>query len=110
MASPYTLASVPRPSNATNWSTCVATLTCPPVADRRISLTPNGNIRYALKTPHRDGTTRVVLDPMDFVARLAALVPPPRVNLTRYHGVLAPPSRLRGQITAASRGRGCPTI
>ncbi len=56
--------------------------------------------------PHRDGTTHVVLDPMDFVARLAALAPPPRVNLTRYHGLLAPPSRLRGQITAARRGRG----
>jgi hypothetical protein len=23
----------------------------------------------------------------DFIARLAALVPPPRVHLTRYHGV-----------------------
>jgi hypothetical protein len=26
---------------------------------------------------------------VDFIARLAALVPKPRVNLTRYHGVLA---------------------
>ncbi|MFK7957594.1 MAG: transposase, partial [Lysobacterales bacterium] len=73
-------------------------ITRPPVADQRISLTPNGNIRYELKTPYRDGTTHVVLDPMDFmpqgtfsiavrshlVARLAALVPRPRVNLTRY--------------------------
>ncbi|MEM6573295.1 MAG: hypothetical protein AAF736_03415 [Pseudomonadota bacterium] len=41
-----------------------------PVADRRISLTPNGNIRYALKTPYRDGTTHVVPDPMGLVAPL----------------------------------------
>ncbi len=27
---------------------------------------------------------------LDFIARLAALVPTPRVNLTRYHGVFAP--------------------
>jgi hypothetical protein len=27
---------------------------------------------------------------LDFLARLAALVPGPRVNLTRYHGVFAP--------------------
>jgi hypothetical protein len=81
-------------------------ITRPPVADQRISLTPNGNIRYALKTPYRDGTTHVILDPMDFMARLAALVPRPRVNLTRYHGVFAPSSRLRGQITPARRGKG----
>jgi hypothetical protein len=41
-------------------------------------------------TPCRDGTTQVAFEPVDFVARLAALVPKPRVNLTRYHGVLAP--------------------
>jgi hypothetical protein len=40
-----------------------------------------------LKTPWRDGTTHVVLDPLDFIARLAALVPPLRRHLTRYHGV-----------------------
>jgi hypothetical protein len=27
----------------------------------------------------------VVLEPLDFIARLAALVPPPRRHLTRYH-------------------------
>ena len=29
-------------------------------------------------------------EPLDFIARLAALVPKPRVNLTRFHGVFAP--------------------
>jgi hypothetical protein len=32
-------------------------ITRPPVAIERISLTPQGNLRYALKTPYRDGTT-----------------------------------------------------
>ena len=39
------------------------------------------------------------------MARLAALVPTPRVNLTRYHGVFAPNHRLREQVTLAKRGR-----
>ena len=40
------------------------------------------------------------------MARLAALVPPPRMHLTRYHGVFAPHSRLRAAITPAGRGAG----
>jgi hypothetical protein len=38
--------------------------------------------------------------------RLAALVPNPRVKLTRYHGVLAPNHRWRGRVTPAKRGKG----
>lgn len=41
------------------------------------------------KQPFRDGSTHVVLEPLDFIARLAALVPRPRLNLTRFHGVFA---------------------
>jgi hypothetical protein len=81
-------------------------MTRPPVADKRLSLAPDGNIRYKLKTPYRNGTTHVILEPMDFMARLEALVPRPRVNLTRYHGVFAPSSSLRGLITPARRGKG----
>ena len=36
------------------------------------TLTPNGNVRYQLKTPYRDGTTHVIFEPLDFIARLAA--------------------------------------
>jgi len=44
-----------------------------------------------------------VFEPLDFIARLAALVPPPRAHLTRYHGVFAPHSRWRQEIVP---GRG----
>jgi len=54
-----------------------------------------GNVVIALKTPYDDGTTHVVLSPMEFMGRLAALVPRPRVNLTRFHGVFSPNSKLR---------------
>jgi ribosomal protein S27E len=78
----------------------------PPVAESRLSLTSNGDIRYRLKTPYRDGTTHVIFQPLDFLARLAALVPRPRVNLIRYYGVFAPNSRFRARVTPAGRGKG----
>jgi len=80
----------------------------PPVATERLSLTQGGNVRYALKTPYRDGTTHVIFEPEDFIARLAALVPKPRVHLTRYHGAFAPASPDRARIvpgTGAYSGR-----
>jgi hypothetical protein len=42
---------------------------------------------------------------MDFLARLAALVPKPRVNLTRFHGVFAANSRIRSDVTPGRRGK-----
>ena len=81
----------------------------------RLSLSATGKVVYTLKTPYRDGTTQVAFDrgghpSVDFVARLAALVPKPRVNLTRYHGVLAPNHRWRGLVTPARRGKGIKSI
>jgi hypothetical protein len=42
---------------------------------------------------------------MDFMAKLAALVPKPSVNLTQFHGVFAPNSKHRAQVTPAKRGK-----
>ena len=82
----------------------------PAVAVPRLSLGSTGKVLYAMKTPYRDGTTQVAFDPVDFIARLAALVPKPSVNLTRYHGVLAPNHRWRGEVTPAKRGKGVKRI
>ncbi len=76
----------------------------PPVSVERLDLTAQGQVRYRLKTPYRDGTTHIVLEPLDFMARLAALVPPPRRHLTPYHGVFAPHAALRAAVTPAGRG------
>jgi hypothetical protein len=78
----------------------------PAVSEKRLSLLDDGRIRYELKTPYRDGTTHVIFEPLDFLARLAALVPKPRVNLTRFHGVFAPNSKHRMQVTPSKRGKG----
>ena len=66
----------------------------PPLAVERLALTASGHVRYLLKTPYRNGTTHIVVEPQDLMARLAALVPPPRMHLTRYHGVFAPHRRI----------------
>ena len=81
-------------------------ITRPAVSTKRLSLTRNGQVRYELKTPWRNGTTHVMFEPLDFISRLASLVPKPRVNLTRFHGVFAPNSKYRLLVTPAKRGRG----
>ena len=48
----------------------------PAVAVPRLSLSSTGKVVYTLKTPYRDGTTQVAFDPVDFIARLAALAWP----------------------------------
>jgi hypothetical protein len=82
----------------------------PPIAVERLALTSSGQVRYTLKTPYRDGTTHIVLEPLDLMARLAALVPPPRMHLTRFHGVFAPHSKLRAAVTPAHRGVGSKAV
>ena len=78
-------------------------ITRPAIAEQRLSLASNGNVIVALKTPYDDGTSHVVLSPMEFMGRLAALVPKPRVNLTRFHGVFSPRSKLREYVVPGKR-------
>jgi len=42
---------------------------------------------------------------LDFIAKLTALEPKSRVNLTRFHGLFAPNIKHRAQITTAKRGK-----
>ena len=51
-----------------------------------------------LKTAWRDGTTHIVMSPLEFMQRLTALVPRPRLHLIRFHGVLAPNAKLRAMV------------
>jgi hypothetical protein len=70
----------------------------PAIADARLERTADGRIALELKTPYSDGTTHFVFDPETLLARLAALVPPPRANLVVYHGVLASAASVRRHI------------
>ena len=65
-----------------------------------------GPIRHVLYRPARptpDGRTLLVLSPIEFLAALARLIPPPRVHRHRYHGVLAPHAALRRRVIALAR-------
>jgi hypothetical protein len=68
----------------------------PALALERLSQLPDGRIRYALKRPAKaGGPLEIVLTPLELMHRLATLVPPPKVNLLRYHGALAPNCKFR---------------
>jgi hypothetical protein len=66
-----------------------------PISNERLSLLPDGRLRYKLKRRWNDGTTAVIYEPIELMERLAALVPPPRSNLIRYYGLPAPASTIR---------------
>src|SRR5438445_8678337 len=80
----------------------------PAVATERLSALPDGRLLYRLKRPWRDGTSAVIFERQDFMAKLAVLVPAPRAHLTRYHGVLGPAAQWRPLIipTAAAAAAG----
>ena len=73
-------------------------ITRPALANERVQTNAAGQVVLKLKTPWRDGTTHLVMSPLEFMQRLAALVPRPRLHLIRFHGVLAPNAKLRAQV------------
>ena len=64
---------------------------CPPVAAGRLRLVDSQTLVLALKRRWDDGTTSLLLSPHELIEKLAALVPPPRLNLIRYHGITRKP-------------------
>jgi hypothetical protein len=74
----------------------------PPLSEERLSRAGN-RVVLRLKTPWHDGTTHVVYEPLDFVAKLAALVPRPHKNLVLYHGVLSAHAAWRARVVAYGR-------
>jgi hypothetical protein len=57
-------------------------ITRPAIANERLTLNRAGQVVLTLKTPYREGTTHIVMSPLEFMQRLAAL-------LIRFHGVPA---------------------
>ena len=93
-----------------------------PYAAARTATRDEGAGRYQRHRPEQTLLYRIVFEPLDFmyrmygmpraqgcagaaIARLAALVSRPRVNLTRFHGVFAPNSKHRALVTPAKRGK-----
>jgi hypothetical protein len=76
----------------------------PPFAlDRLRELDPE-HLVYDPPKPGPGGSAPQCLTPLELLARLAALVPPPRLHRHRYFGVLAPNAPLRTAVTALAPG------
>jgi hypothetical protein len=72
----------------------------PPFAQKRLSLTSEGNVRLKLRKPYTTGQSDIVLPPQDFLRRLIATIPPKRMSMVRFHGVFAPRATARPALQA----------
>jgi hypothetical protein len=68
----------------------------------RLRVRRDGNVSYRVKKASRGRVTERVMTPREALARLAAIVPPLRYPLLRFHGVLAPRHRWRARTLHAS--------
>jgi len=69
-----------------------------PIADSRVELTESNMVKLKLKTPWTNGTTHLLFTQLEFLERLASLVPPPKSHLVRWSGCFAPNSTIRQKI------------
>lgn len=70
----------------------------PPLAQNHLERLADGRVVLQLKRAWRDGTTAVVFDPVDLMSKLTALIPRPKTNVIRFHGVYAPNANLRSRV------------
>ncbi len=66
-----------------------------PVAMERLEVLSDGRLLYRLKRAWRDGTTQIILTPLEMLEKLSALIPSPRAHAVRYAGILAPAAKWR---------------
>ena len=75
----------------------------------RMCWTRDGRIGYLVKYPRSPSRTHLLLEPLQLLARLAALVAAPRHPLVRYVGVLSSPSKWREHVVPGlHRDGSCP--
>lgn len=72
-----------------------------PVAHDKVSLDQHGNILYELKKSY-DGATHVLFSPLEFIEKLASIIPPPYRHQVNYYGCLSSHSNLRPLIVPAA--------
>jgi hypothetical protein len=75
----------------------------PPVAQDRLRRRGDGHVVVELKRPWHEGTTALVFERLELLEKLAALIPRPEINLTLYHGILAPRARWRPRVVRYGR-------
>ena len=79
----------------------------PSFALGRLRELPDGRLAYRVRWARSASGPYRIMTPLELMARLAAIVPPPRYPLLTFHGVLAPASRWRTLVVP--RPRDAPT-
>ena len=77
----------------------------PSLALDRLRRLPDGRIAYRVKYARAGRAKHRVMEPLELLARIAAILPPPRFPLVRFHGVLAPRSSWRKDVVPQPRER-----
>ena len=72
-----------------------------PIAATRLTRDDEGNLRYQLKKAFTDGTTHVLLSPLELLEKIAALIAPPWQNQIHYNGVFAPAADWRSAVVSS---------
>ena len=76
-------------------------VTRPPLAAGSLEKVGDDRYRFKLKSSWSDGTSYIILSGHELLEKLASIVPPPRANTTRYHGILAPHAAQRAKVVPA---------
>ena len=70
----------------------------PPVALGRLRQAEDGRLSYRLKHRAPGVAECMLLTPLELLGKLAALIPPPRADMVRYHGCFAPNAKCRSKV------------
>ena len=73
----------------------------PPVSEKRLRRRNNGEVLLELKSEWNDGTKAMIFTPHEFIEKLIAIIPPPRIHGVRFHGILAPSATDRKKVVPA---------
>jgi hypothetical protein len=80
-------------------------ITRPCLAQQRLTRRADGLLQLELKRTWKDGTRALVFEPQELMARLVAMVPPPRAHQLHYFGVLSSHSSLRAEVVPQPSGQ-----
>ena len=75
----------------------------PSISSDRLKKGEDGDYEYYLKRKWSDGTESIKFSGEELIVRLISLIPPPRMNLIRYFGVLGPNSSLRKKVVKRAK-------
>ena len=59
---------------------------------------PSSSLLFEPAHPRADGTTHLLLDPLELIEKIALLIPPPRFHTLRFHGLLGPRAAWRSAV------------